>query len=417
MNESYRRPLQSRTVLISGAGIAGPTLAYWLLQHGFTPTLVERAPALRTGGYMIDFWGVGYDVAERMGLLPTLRRDGYRLGEVRLVDAAGRRIAGFDARVFDAASQGRYFSLLRWDLARRIYELVDGRVETIFGDSVAALHEDVTGVEVTFAHAPPRRFDLVVGADGLHSRVRALTFGDGQPRAGAGDDGDDGDGTAAERYLGYYVAAFSVDDYPHRDEGAYVSYALPGRQAARYALRESRSAFLLVLARDEPLALDPHDAAAQRALLQRCFAGAGWECDEILAAMERAGDFYFDAVAQTRLPTWSRGRIVLLGDAAYCPSLLAGQGSALAMAGAHVLAHALAAAEGDHAAAFAAYERRFKPFVDAKQRAAVRFAGWFAPRTRVGLWLRELATNLLAVPLVGDVMAARSFGDRFELPA
>jgi 2-polyprenyl-6-methoxyphenol hydroxylase-like FAD-dependent oxidoreductase len=398
---------QHRTVLISGAGIAGPTLAYWLLRHGYAPVLVERAPALRTGGYMIDFWGVGYDVAERMGLLPALRGDGYRLEEVRLVDETGRRVAGFDASVFEAASDGRYLSILRSDLARRIYELVDGHVETIFGDGIAALHEDAAGVEVTFEHAPPRRFDLVVGADGLHSAVRALAFGDGPA----------GDRDRAERYLGYEVAAFSVDDYPHRDEGAYVSYALPGRQAARYALRGGRSAFLLVLARDEPLAADHHDVAAQQALLRARFAGAGWECDEILAATERTEDFYFDAVAQTRLAHWSRGRVVLVGDAAYCPSLLAGQGSALAMAGAHVLAHALAAAGGDHAAAFAAYERRFKPFVDDKQRAAERFAGWFAPRTRLGVWVRAVATNLLGMPLVGERIAARSFGDRFELPA
>ena len=400
MNQQQRRVRRNRNVLISGAGIAGPTLAYWLLRHGFTPTLVERAPAIRTGGYMIDFWGVGYEVADRMGILPALRRDGYRLEEVRLVDASGRRVAGFDAGVFQAASDGRFLSLLRGDLARRIYELVDGRVETILADSVATLEEDATGVAVTFEHAPARRFDLVVGADGLHSAVRTLLSGDG---------------ARPETYLGYYAAAFSVDRYPHRDEGAYVSHAAPGCQVARYALRDGRSAFLLVVARDAPLMLDHHDTAAQQAFLREKFAGVGWECDEILAAMDRTDDFYFDAVAQTRLADWSRGRVVLLGDAAYCPSLLAGQGSAFAMAGAHVLAHELAAAEGHHTTAFAAYQRRFKPFVDEKQQAAVRFARWFAPRTRLGVWLRDRATNLLRLPVVGNLIAARSFGDRFEL--
>lgn len=392
--------MRNRRVLISGAGIAGPTLAYWLLRHDFTPTLVERAPALRTGGYMIDFWGIGYNVAERMGLLPALQRDGYRLEEVRLVNASGQRVSGFDARVFQAASHGRYTSLLRGDLAHDIYELVAEQVETIFDDSIAALHEETADVAVTFERTPPRRFDLVVGAGGLHSNVRRLAFGRG---------------TNFETYLGYYTAAFSADRYPHRDEGAYVSYSVPGAQVARYALRAGRSAFLFVLARDEPLAA-AHEPAAQRALLRETFAGAGWECDEILAAMDRADDLYFDAVAQVHMPAWSTGRVALVGDAAYCPSLLAGQGSALAMAGAYLLAHALAASAGDYQEAFADYQQRFKPFVDAKQRAAARLGAWFAPRTAWGIRLRNLGTSLMRLPVIGDLVAARSFADRMELP-
>ena len=392
--------LQNRTVLISGAGIAGPTLAWWLRQHGFTPTLVEKAPAPRLGGYIIDFWGVGYDVAERMGLLPVLHRVGYRVEEVRIVNELGQRISGFDADVLRAATHGRYLSIMRGDLAQAILSIVGDDVETIFDDSVAHLAEDADGVTVAFEQAPTRRFDLVVGAGGLHSVVRKLVFG---PES------------RFEKYLGYYTAAFSSARYPHRDEGVYVSYAVPGRQVARYALRDGRSAFFLILASDGTLADARHDIEMQREAIRLAFGGIGWEMAEIIAAMESADDLYFDTVAQARLPHWSRGRVVLLGDAAYCPSLLAGQGSAFAMAGAHVLAHELMVANGDHRVAFAAYERRFKPFIDAKQRAAERFGGWFAPRTATALRLRNMATRVMNVPWLGPRLIARSLGDRFEL--
>jgi 2-polyprenyl-6-methoxyphenol hydroxylase-like FAD-dependent oxidoreductase len=397
-------PARNTRILIAGAGIAGPTLAYWLARSGFTPTLIEHAPAPRTGGYMLDFWGVGYDVAERMDLLPALRGDSYPLYEVRIVDRAGKRVAGFDARVFDAASHGRFLSIPRGDLARRIYDLVPSSAETIFGDSIAAIREGRDGVTVSFSHAADRQFDLVVGADGLHSAVRRLAITDGR------------DDAFGETYLGYYAAAFSVDHYPHRDEGVYVSYATPGRQVARYALRNDRSAFLLVFASDEPLKDAAHGPEAQRAQLRTRFAGAGWECDEIMRALDASNDLYFDAMSQMRLPYWSRGRVALVGDAAYCPSLLAGQGSAFAMAGAYLLAHALSEARGDYEVAFAEYERRFKPFVEGKQDAAKRFGGWFAPRTRLGVRLRNVATNVMGWPIVGNFAARRGFIDRFELP-
>jgi 2-polyprenyl-6-methoxyphenol hydroxylase-like FAD-dependent oxidoreductase len=348
---------------------------------------------------MIDFWGVGYDVAERMGLLPQLIRDGYRIREVRLVDAAGKRVAGFDAGVLRAVSGGRFLSLLRGDLAARLHQLVADRVETLFGDSISSLEQDADGVTVSFEHAPTRRFDLVVGADGLRSKVRSLAFPE-----------------VRERYLGYYAAAVCAGDYRHRDPGAYVSYTVPGRQVARYALRDGRSAFFFIFAQDGRLAIEDHDRTAQRDALWRTFVAAGWECREILRAMCLADDLYFDAVAQIRLSTWSRGRVGLVGDAAYCPSLLAGQGAALAMAGAYRLAHALAVSAGDHRVAFAEYERVFKPFADGKQRGAEWFGGWFAPRTRLGVGVRNLMTRLMNRPAVARLVLAPALEDRLPLP-
>ncbi|HET7613764.1 MAG TPA: FAD-binding domain [Gemmatimonadaceae bacterium] len=394
--------MDNRNILISGAGIAGPTLAYWLLERGFTPTIVERAPALRTGGYVVDFWGVGYDVAERMKLLPALYEDGYLIDEVRLVDSSGKRITGFDARLVRKATGNRFVSVMRSDLSRRIYDLIDGRVETIFGDTITSISQDRFGVSVTFQRTEPRRFDLVVGADGLHSRVRSLAFGNSGSQ---------------EKYLGYYVAAFTADNYPHRDESAYVSYSVPCRTVARYALRGNRSAFFFIFSEGEMLDVYPHDVAKQKAILSNRFSDVGWECPEILAALGPAADFYFDSCSQMRMPEWSRGRVVLVGDAAYCPSLLAGEGSGLAMAGAYALTDALCVTGENYLAGFARYQDRFKPFVDKKQRAATRMAWWFAPRTKWQIRMRDIATDLMNTPYLGERLIARSFADSYQLPA
>ena len=182
-------------VLISGAGIAGPTLAFWLRKYGFAPTLVETAPALRTRGYVIDFWGRGYDIAEKMGLLPDITRIGYHMQELRIVDDCGRRLSGFGVQVFRELTGGRYITLGRSDLSKLLYDRISGSCEIIFGDSITSLREAHGEVHVEFEHGGERRFDLVIGADGLHSRVRELVFGP-QDRY--------------EKDLGYRVAAFAT---------------------------------------------------------------------------------------------------------------------------------------------------------------------------------------------------------------
>lgn len=391
----------NNTVLISGAGIAGPTLAYWLLQYGFEPTLIEIAPAPREGGYMIDFWGVGYDVAERMGLIPTLQGLGYDMTEVRMVDGRGRKIGGFGAHSFRAAAGGRYFSILRSDVARQIYRLIDGKAETIFGDSVRSIDQDETGVRVTFKNAQTRQFNLVIGADGLHSAVRHSVFGPEE---------------RFEKYLGYYVASFEVADYPHRDDGVYVGYTTPRRQIARYALRGNRTVFLFIWVEESKLAIDHHDVDGQKKLLRDRFGDGGWENGAILDALGTSDNLYFDAVSQIHIDKWSRGRAALVGDAAYCPSFLAGEGSAFAMGGAYLLAGELMRAEGDYAAAFRNYEQKFHPFVKGKQQAARRLGSWFAPKTELGLIVRNQITRLMAMPWIGDWLFSRMVGDRFTLP-
>ncbi|HEX5130891.1 MAG TPA: FAD-binding domain [Candidatus Krumholzibacteria bacterium] len=387
-------------IAINGAGIAGPALAYWLRRSGHEVLLIEEAASLRGGGYVIDFWGVGYDVAEKMGLIPDLRKLGYQVEEMRFVDDRNRRSGGFRTDVFNRMTGGRFTSLRRADVSATIYRTLEG-VETLFGDSIAAIEEHDGGVHIAFDHAPPRDVDLVVGADGLHSRVRELVFG------------------PQERFevsLGYHVVAFEVGGYRPRDERVYVSYALPGRQISRFAMRDDRTLFLIVF-RDEYLAGEnPATDAARRVAVSRIFHGTGWECDRILAAMERADDVYFDRVSQIRMESWAKGRTVLIGDAAACVSLLAGEGTGLALAEAYVLAGELHRARGDYATAFARYQDRMLPFLRDKQQSAAKFASSFAPGSAFGIRFRNLVTRLLAVPAVANFFVGRDMRDNIELP-
>ncbi len=392
--------MRAKSVLISGAGIAGPTLAFWLNAAGFKATIVERAPNLRAGGYVIDFWGAGYDIAERMGLADELERVGYSMRELRIVDAEGERMAGFGTRVFRELTGGRYVTLARSDLSLLLFEAVRGETEILFGDEILALDSRTDCVEVQFARAGPRSFDLVIGADGLHSNVRRLVFG---PQS------------TFEKGLGYVVAAFEARGYRPRDEDVYVIFSEPGRMVGRVALRDDRTLILFVFARDGGDSPLPR-LAAQRAMLHEMFGSGGWECGQILSCLDRAQDLYFDPVAQIKMPAWSRGRVALVGDAAFCVSLMAGQGSALSMAAAYVLAGELTKAGGRHQDAFVNYESLLRPFIEAKQKGAERFSAAFAPRTRFGLFLRNQVIRACTIPGLAKLALGRNIANSLRLP-
>ncbi|HKS72150.1 MAG TPA: FAD-dependent monooxygenase, partial [Terriglobales bacterium] len=268
-------------VLISGAGIAGPTLAYWLHQFGLQATIVERAPTLRTGGYVIDFWGVGFDVAERMGLLPDIRREGYSVREVRVVGRDGQRVAGFPVDSITRIANGRYISIPRGELAALIYRKIEGSVETIFNDSIADIEHCPNSVRVRFDSGMTRDFDLVVGADGLHSRVREIAFGPERQ---------------FERYLGYKVAAFEIPGYRPRDELLYLMHTEVGQQVGRFSLRGDRTMFLFIYT--DPFPATPDNTASQKRLLRERFGKSGWECPQILDALDSVTELYFDRVSQ-----------------------------------------------------------------------------------------------------------------------
>jgi 2-polyprenyl-6-methoxyphenol hydroxylase-like FAD-dependent oxidoreductase len=388
-------------IAINGAGIAGTTLAYWLHRHGHQPVLFETAPKLRSGGYVIDFWGVGYDVADRMGLVPHLKEIGYKVGEWRLVNAEGHRTGGFSTSVIDHFAGDRIVSLERSGLAAAIYGTVKDKVETVFGDSVAGIEESREGVRLSFDKGQPRDFDLLVGADGLHSRVRSLVFGPED---------------RFEAYLGYHVAAFQVDGYRPRDELVYISHTEPGRQISRFSMRGDKTLFLFVFHADEGQKQMPVDDAERKAVLREVFGDMGWETPRILDAMEGVQGIYFDRVSQIRMGRWTNGRVALLGDAAACVSLLAGEGTGLAMAEAYILAGELAAAGGSHEVAFARYHERLADFILRKQETAKGLAASFAPETRFGIFVRDLTTRLMAIPLLADAIIGRDLRDDIELP-
>lgn len=385
-------------VLISGAGIAGPTLAYWLLRGGHEVTLIEKAPALRRGGYLVDFWGAGFDVADQMGIVPELRRRGYVMTEARSVDRQGRRIASIKPAKIMGPTE-RYVSIARSDLADVIYQSLDGAAELIVGDSVSELTDDGDQVRVGLESGQVRDVDLVVGADGLHSRVRRLVFG---PDA------------QFERYLGIVVSAFEIEGYRPRDELLAKMYAGVGYQAIRVSLRNDVTLCLFSVRHDGPIPTD--DRAAQQALLQSKVTDAGWEVPAMLAQLPAAKTFYFDTASQIQMPTWSRGRVALIGDAAACPSFLAGQGSALAMVAAYTLAAELTRCS-DHREAFARYHQRLAPLLASKQHGAAGLGLAFAPKSRLQLFQRNAVMKLMSLPKVADLAMGRSFRDAVELPA
>ncbi|MEU0402958.1 FAD-dependent monooxygenase [Streptomyces sp. NPDC006197] len=349
-----------QTVLVSGGGIAGPVLAYWLRRHGFAPTVVERASNRRPGGQAVDIRGVALEVVERMGLLEQASRVRTRMRGMSILDPDGHEVDRSTEATF---SSGRLDSedieLLREDLARMVYEHTRADVEYLFGDSVTALGEDETGVRVDFAHGPSRTFDLVVGADGLHSTVRHLVFGPEERFA---------------HHLGSYLSVFSSDNFLALDDwqmwlrdGAMGFGIMPVRDNT-----ELRIAFGFESA---PLAHDLRDSSALRQLVVDKLASMRWEGARLAEAAREAPDFYCDAMAQIRMDRWSHGRVTLLGDAGYCPSPLSGQGTSLALVGAHVLADCLARTNGDHRTAYARYERRMRPFVTLNQALATENPG------------------------------------------
>lgn len=370
----------NKRVLISGAGITGLTLAWWLHEYGFEPSIVEKRPDLSDEGYMIDFYGSGFDVAEKMGLVDELRARHYDIPELVYVDSKGEPKARLQVDKFREALDYRHFNFMRGDLESVLHNAVRGVVPIQFGTSITEIFADSDRLRVALTDGTERECDLVVGADGIHSNVRRLVWGDE---------------SRFDRYLGFYVACAVVENFLHRDD-AFFGHLEPGTHAAVYSIREDRLATFLAFKSEEPL--DARTRDEKHAVLEQKFAGQGWIVPEILEAMREADHLFFDSVTQIQMESWHRGRVALAGDACQCLTLLAGQGASMGMAGAYVLAKELNAAEGDYQTAFAAYQARLLPEIRERQKSARGLAGRFVPDSWFAIWLTKLFVTLAFLP-------------------
>jgi len=386
-------------IAINGTGIAGPTLAFWLKKYGLEPILFEKAPALRNGGYIIDFWGTGYDIADKMGIISQMKEDAYMMKRVRTVTSGGYTTSSLNVRNFQEMTNNRYMSIARSDLSKHIFQACKN-IETRFGTSVTGFDDQDDKISVHLSNGSTEDFDLLIGADGLHSHIRNLAFG-------AQENFED--------HLGFYVAAFIQSDYHPRDELTYLSHTQPGRQVSRITLRDNQTLFLFFFSKDF-VSRQPTNEADEKALLLDIFDNMGWETKAILSRMNEVENIYFDRVSQIKLPDWTKGRVALLGDAAACASLLSGEGTGLAMTEAYILAGELHRANGDHGKAFQAYQMKLHAYLEGKQAAAIKFAGFFAPKTWLGIIARDAMTNLASLPFLGKMMLGEMFKDTFELP-
>lgn len=378
-------------VAICGAGITGLALAHRLAASDVDVVVLERATGPREQGYMIDFFGPGFDAVEEMGLLPQVEDVAYQVNEASLLDERGRRRAAIDYVQFAKSVRGRLRSIMRPDLEHVLRTGLPSTVDVRFGAGVTGVDDLGDRVRITLADGETLEADLLVGADGIHSTVRRLVFGDESRYL---------------RYLGFHTAAFVFEDEEIRAQVGerFCLTDTIGRQMGFYGLRDGKLAAFAVHRTTDPTL--PDDA---RAALRANYGSLGWAVPKALDLCPPPREVYYDQVAQIEMPSWSRGRVVLVGDSCYAVSLLAGQGASLGIAGAFVLAEQLTRAPSI-GAAFAQYEKLVRPVVTEKQHVARRGARWFLPANPFLLQARRFLLRVARLPGLERPLAAAVTG-------
>jgi 2-polyprenyl-6-methoxyphenol hydroxylase-like FAD-dependent oxidoreductase len=379
-----------KSILVSGASIAGLTLAHWLPRYGFSVTVVERGPSPRPGGQAVDLRGAAREVAERMGIMPQIRSASIDERGLAYVDETGRRRASMPADLFGGEGAVAEIEILRGDLTDILYAGAERSVEYLFDDSITALTETRNGLHVSFERHAPRTFDLVIGADGLHSNVRKLTFGPEQDFV---------------QHLGAYTAYFTIPAHGLALDHWFLLHSAPGGRVAAIRPEGGRAAKAMFSFTATDLVYDRHDRAQLQQILAERFSDMGWHTPRLLAAMPRSDDFFFDAISQVHMRHYARGRVALVGDAAYCGSPLSGNGTAMAMVGAYVLAGELAATGGEHTTAFARYQELMRPYVAECQKLPPGGIGGFLPKSGAAIRMRNVSVKIMTSRLLRGLMA------------
>lgn len=374
-------------VLINGGGIAGLTFAYCLLRDGHEVVVAEKSSHPREGGYMIDFFGAGYDVADRLGILAELASIHYPIARLIFVNFKGIEkfslpYSSLRKRVF----ANRHFNFMRGALERTLYEKVSEGVVR-FGTTVRSFEQGPHSITVALSDQSRHEVDLLVGADGIHSTIRKLAFGQE---------------SSCTRFLGYHALAFIVNDpeLARWIKNKLYTLTVPGKQVTVYPIGLGRIATLFLHKQDKAGSqFSAHEALTE---LRQTYAGMGWIIPRLLRQCSEQHSIYFDAVSQVILPKWSQGRVVLIGDAAHCVSLVAGQGASLAMAGAYVL-HQELARQREIPVALARYEQKLRPLVESKQRTGRSLARWFVPDSEFRIELRDLFLRTSTWPIASQL--------------
>ena len=375
--------MKNKKILISGSGISGLTLGYWLKELGFDPLIIEIAPEIKTGGYMIDFWGEGYLVAERMGLIDQLKKeqDQYKINEIDFVNKKNKKIGGFNVSKLRQIVNGRYFNLLRSGLENVLYHKVKDKVDIRFSTTIIKIEQNEESVEVTLNNGETEKYDLVIGADGFRSNTRRLIFGPDEDY---------------ELFLNYYTAAYTIENFTGKEK-IFLSFTNPDKQVGIYDVGNNKLSTFYIYRSTEHYG-HIHTSDKKQKLFET-YKNLGWYTPELMKRMDTAPDFYLDTVSQIELPIWHKDRVAVVGDAAQSVSLISGQGSSLAMTASYVLAGELKKHNGDYEKAFSSYQSIMQPEIQIKQKSARKFASSFVPSNKFGIFIRNSVSRLMTIPL------------------